>query len=548
MTDNINKSEAIGLTLSSLVSSLGIKASTEFIDDVSRCLIVENILPDEEIVLFFDAIYSSAVSFADNVVINKVFADNKEIVRTFADLYKKHEYISKENPLTLSGITEVASDYLRSVDILPIGVSEDSAANKLTVSDSDGNRLLSVAFDKKEALPYGYIKQEKKVTTVLNNGTPLVLIEGDAIDYDSLYADTLFNECVIKSTEVDSRGLLYAILSISNGALVEASGLELKNLVLSYHGGHIVAVAPERIAELLALAKSKGLSTRVFAKSASVPSVKLNYRSGEINLRSGFLRRLFGYKKVFDAECPSEVFTPTEYTPLFCTDGAFEDTLNYDRHIISARCTKQCSFVNGINTVLDSVFALLSKGIDRRKISISLCVGANMQNINSAFAAILGAYRVIMELCLPIGSSKVSFSDNEHILCLAYAEDECVEVCYDQEKNSDNIYLLSFKRFANTSPELMPDFDELRKMCDFLYSSISSKAFVRVYAINGPALSKANAVSPAECEFIPIADDGVTEETYAQGFIVETKPSLILKAPRIGFLKQKTYVGQTTEE
>ena len=557
MTDNINGTEAhsiltsaeqkpIELTLSLLVSSLGITASAEFIDDVRKCLVAENTMPDEQIVRLFEAIYSSAVSFADNVVINKVFADDKEIVRTLSDLYKKYEYLSKETPLTLSGITEIAAEYLSSIDVLPIRPSQDDSAGKMIISAKDGNRLFSAAFDKKKTLPYGYINQEKAENKELvSDGTLIILIEGD---YTSLCTEPLFGECRISSAEIDSRGLLYAILSLACGALIDTSELvELKDLVLSYHGEHIVAVAPEKVGEMLALAQGNGLSANVIATATATPSVRFNYLCDTVNLRSGFLRRLFAYKKGFVAECASEAFVPTEYIPLISSIGALEDTVSYNGHIIAAKCAKQCSFVNGINTVLDSVFSLLSKGVDRRRISISLNVSANAQNASSALAAILGAYRVVMELCLPIGSSKISFSDNEHIFCAAYAEDECNNVCRESF-SSDNLYLLSFKRFSNTSPELMPDFEEIRKMCDFLYSSISSKTFSTVYPINGSALSAANTICPTGYDLVPIADDGISESTYAQGFIVRTKPDIILNAPRIGFLRQKTDTEQNTEE
>ena len=341
----------------------------------------------------------------------------------------------------------------------------------------------------------------------------------------------------------------WARKALACGALIDTSDLvELKELVLSYHGEHIVAVAPEKIDEMVALAEHNGLSAKVIATATSTPSVRFNYLCDTVNLRSGFLRRLFAYRKSFVAECAPEAFLPTEYIPLVCSLGEIKDSFFYNGHIISARCTKQCSFVNGINTVLDSVFSLLSKGIDRRKISISLSVSTNAQNASSAFAAILGAYRVVMELCLPIGSSKISFSDNEHIFCAAYAEGAGSDVCGGTCNSSDNLYLLSFKRFANTSPELMPDFEGIRKMCDFLYSSISSEAFVAVRSVNGPVLSAARSISPTGYELVPISDDGISESTYEQGFIVETRPDIILNAPRIGFLRQKTDTEQNTEE
>ena len=279
MSDNIN----------SLLSSLEINAINEFVDDVKKCLIAENLVPDEQITGFFEAIYSAAISLEENTFINKVLADDKEIVRTFSDLYKKHEYLfAKDNSsLTISDIPKVAAEYLASIDILPQKLSKDDTRKKTTISDKDGNRLFSAAFDKKSPLPYGYARSSvANATELASDGTRLILLEGDAPNYDALCGNPLFKDYCINRAEIDSRGLVYAILSISSGAFIDIpDNFELKDLVLSCHGEKIIAVADENLDKALALAEEYGLGYNLVAGA-----------------------NIVGFKKVADAMLAQGVF------------------------------------------------------------------------------------------------------------------------------------------------------------------------------------------------------------------------------------------------
>ncbi len=280
--------------------------------------------------------------------------------------------------------------------------------------------------------------------------------------------------------------------------------------------------------------------------SLKIPTNKIITPDGEINIKNGFINRLLSFEEKPCVKIESDKIAPTRYEKLFYTTPEDEErrelfeAAEIRNHIVSARCTSHLSFGDGINTVLDSLFALLAKGADRRKVGITVKLGIRRENLSGAVGALLGAYRAIMELCLPQINSELVFADEEYIICTAFAPKS--EMHYSEADlliEVRRVYLLSFKRFDNSLPPHMPDFEGVRKMCDRLYSDINERTVLAVHALNGTVSSV--------IKEIPITKEAgsISEDTIAQGFVIEAKSFAKIDASLIGI---KNSENKNTEE
>ena len=268
----------------------------------------------------------------------------------------------------------------------------------------------------------------------------------------------------------------------------------------------------------------------------NIPTNKVIVPDGEINIKPGFINRLLSFGEKLDAQIKSEPINPTKYEKLFYTAPESEkkrelcEVAELKNHLVAARYTKDLSFGDGMNTVLDSLFALLAKGADRRNVGITIKLGVRRENISFGIAALLGAYRVIMELCLPEINSELVFSDEEYIICTAFAQKEQTSRNTDFFIEIRKLYLLSPKRYNSSLPPRMPDFDDIRNMCDRLYDGIKDGTVLLAHPIDGTLSSVTDGLQ------ITKEAGSMSDDTIAQGFVIEAKSFVKIDAPSIGIL------------
>ncbi len=533
--------------LSDLLKELGLSISPLFLREIHKCLSAEAIAPSYELLCFFDAIFRASRTDAKNVKITEISTEDKEVVRTFIDVCEKTAYVRQDTALSPLDILNVSSEYLNTLSVKApktVGVGQD-----VKISDENGSVLVSLGFDEEE-LRYGYVKentpakQENENGKYLPEGTDILLVSATSDDYDRLAKNVEFCNTKLAEAKIDEKGLLYSVLGLCLGAEINSP---LQSLVTDFCGERIVAVKNDCLDTLAELGEEYGVAFTKVATSLKIPTAKIITPDGEINIRAGFLRRIFSFEEKMCVKIGSEQIAPTKYEKLFCdsTEGKQElyDATLVKNHIIAARKTSQLSFGNGINTVLDSLFALLAKGADRPKSGINIKIGVRRENLENGVVALLGAYRAVMELCLPQINSEFVFSDEDYILCTAFApKAKNAFNTADTSCEGNALYLLSFKRADNSLPRYMPDFEGIRKMCDRLYSAITNGAILSARAVNGAVYEAANG------NFVPSNDSGINEDTVAQGFVVEVKPNTKINAPLIGIIKSGDCENKNTEE
>ena len=248
---------------------------------------------------------------------------------------------------------------------------------------------------------------------------------------------------------------------------------------------------------------------------------------------------MFFFEEKTCVKIESEQISPTRYEKLTYTADGVSGVLPFEAieikdHLVAARYTSHLSFGDGINTVLDSLFSVLARGVDRRHAGITVKIGVQRQNLCAGLGALLGVYRTVMELCLPQINSEIVFSDDEYILCTAFAEkDTSCHSVRDFFIEVRKVYLLSFKRFDDSLPKLMPDFDGIRKMCDYLYSVIKDGTVLSVHALNGEVSTVTDGMNMIN------ETNAFPADTVVQGFIMEALSFKEIKAPLIGMIKRE---------
>lgn len=246
------------------------------------------------------------------------------------------------------------------------------------------------------------------------------------------------------------------------------------------------------------------------------------------------------------ARIDSEAFSPIEYgKTLICLDGQTGDlsapvTLPNGTTVYSLFAKGGSKdFTKGINTLLDTVFALLARGLDREKIGLCIKYGFPMSaeldgetRLGKSLALFLGAYRVMIELCIPDARAEAIMLDAKEssLLCAAYSDETPKKISNDLFDGEGELYLLSFNRGENG----MPDFESVRKMCKYLGALINEGKALSVRFFDG-ALSKELRQTESEEYAVQINEgaDGIC----TQGFIIRSSAALSAKV--IGKVIQK---------
>ncbi len=531
----------------------GISASAKFLRDVSVCLSVEKIAPTEEILRFFDAIYLSATSRLENVDISAIFLCEGEGQRTLRDLIVKYSYLNDTDTekLPLDELLHISSKYLSTIDVCPpTTVCVTDSEGDLSFTDESGSNMISLEIDS-SPLPFGYQKSNNRAnasTPQAQKGDVFFLLEphDSSNGYNALLRENLFTDAVKTSTIIDRGGILYALSHLTVGATVfgDAAGASdnLSNLIVLHEGKMLVSTSRENEEILKSFFEEHSICALKVAEASDVLSFSIITGERNINIRANFLRGLFKYRTIASEQIPLGSFGQPSYDKLYIEkEGTREEAsgaVSFKGHLISALKTKDVSFASAINIVLDSIFALLSRGVSIKDIGITLKIGCNKESLGGAVSAILGAYRVCLELAVAQKDSSFVETDDGYILCCAYAKEEKRKTPTLSPDEPSLAYLLSFGRFNDTTPSLMPDFSSVRKTCILLEDVFSNGRAVNARTINGPVVEEAKKLCDEHFSLFPYLNDGINDDTRAQGVILQAPMKEKIKSPLIGVIRK----------
>ena len=557
--------------LSNISSALKTDLPFQFWREIGISLKKNNTTADKDILLFFSALRERAKKHIENISLAELFADDKEVKKTLDDLYLKARHINafKGTRLRLNDLINISSSYLASVGAhTPELFSKGYASETVELLAKNNCKTADLSLDLSPALPYGYVKENKNESQSKNplhlvHGIELLLINANGKDSDEyrasckkLLADERTNELCLTSDTIGDLGLIGALSKLPCGAYIELdklfSGEEdaspLK-LVTEFSGQLLMVAAHSRGEELKALVEKYGLSAVSVAKVLEHPFLIIVNNGKTANIEKPLIYRTIRMALPVSLKTESEVFKPTTVNSKFeliRKDGHTEvlnGTASPSKNVLlSALSSESVSFTDGINIALDSLFLLLARGADRRNAELSFRILTSYEDMSKMLSAILGIYRVMMELCIPDAESKIEFTDtnnkNELLFCSAGVKSEKnlanVRDTFSQDSIGNKLYLFSFNRLNDTTPAFMPDFAALRNACDKLYKLIADGKAISVKAFNTSIGKAINEMGCGNFEIIPEGTIPINDSLFMQGFLVETLPHTVLDLPLLG--------------
>ncbi len=532
---SVNLATANEEAIKALISEYSLKASVPFLREVGKCLSAEGIAPDEETLRFFDAIYTCATSQSENINISDLYANDEEVIKTFSDLFEKHKYLSDSpvDSISLDDMVHVSSRYFETLGIsAPSSVSIDCGQNNISLSNGNGKELLSFSLDTSKPLPYGYEKEKNASDDII-------------ADKDDLFFLVHSDNCCLlenvskKRIKINGGGILSVISKNALGATVYADFIsDICDLVSCQSEKEVIIISKENESSLALLFEEHGVCAHKIAVATDSPVFSIITQNRSFNIRANFLRRIFRYKSSFLPKIPSSSFEPTKYDDVSLDNNSSARLVNKNGHTLSVLLSSNCSFTSGINIALDNIFTLLSKGIDRRNIGMTFKIGYTAEHMSDAVATLLGIYRVSTELCVPEKSSGIELSDKDYVLCCVYAKAEGTMPERFTDNEGSSALLFSFGRFNDTTPPLMPDFSEIRKMCDHVTHMIAEEDVLSAIAVDGSVYKATKKMCSPEVSISLVANN-ITSSTNAQGLIIQLKDGKKTNAPIIGVIQKE---------
>ncbi len=554
--------------LSSLRDSLGLSMPQKLFAKLGKCMWIEKIEPELNFINLFEELWRAASKSISNIKISDFFADDTEIIRTLSDLYSKATDLEvfDGSPMSIENFVSLSQNYFEKIGISSPDIilpPEEYSFSGITVWNNSKEPAFCFKNNSQQKLPYGYIDEEKKskqnptslLSGQLSENTVFAIIyskcnRAEYLDkYNTLVSTSAFKKNSQKAVEINELGILTALLTLTHGVSIDMTALpfdsskegELSTLVSCGKGYYIIAFNVDNEDALAEAASECDLELYVFAKNINKHYVVINNGIKEYNVKQSLFRSIAETVHTYSVKIEKESFSPTDYTDDFsvnCADGS--NCTQNDIFISTLYSNDNSNFVKGINVVIDSVLPLLLNGIDRRNIGLTFKYGlpASITSIGKGLALILGAYRAMMELCIPDKYSSLVFNDldNSSVLCTAYGAGSDKNVPKTFVGEGEHVYLLTFARQSNSNPELMPDFDDLRKMCDHIAYLSENGDIKSARTFNGSIKDTVTAMCNKDIEFIPNDTELFADNLYAQGIIIET--SDIINAKKLGTLRK----------
>ena len=435
-----------------------------------------------------DELVKASRGFAKNAAVTELLTDNDDLRETYSDFFEKYSNLYGDDPLppSLESAAGTCSEYLYKIG----------------------------AYRKDTKQPHELSANEKlslKLSSITEN-TAFVMITPQADMDDYLSAVSTFmsapeaKDAIIFARKIGAGGIAQALCDMSCGIYADPSSVpdmpsphELSHLVTECHGRVIIAAKKRILPELSEIAEQFGLSLAYFAKAVRSDKLTLSNASNKkTQIDTALIRALCSSSKgkSFD----------------LCEDAA--------EH-----------FYRAANTVISAILHPVALGAERSRIRLNtsylLPDMPSPSALGRSLATILGAYRVMCELCLP-DTPRIEYTDTGDISFEAssYLSRNGAHIQDAFRKVGSFVYLLSFDRKASG----LPDFASLRGMCDFYREKVVRCKVNSARAIED---TPAETVAKMEGEYRLCVAEGASDilGKHFDGLIVESSEPLNIGIP-----------------
>lgn len=390
-----------------------------------------------------DELVKASRGFAKNAAVTELLTDNDDLRDTYSDFFQKYANLYGDDPLppSLESAAGACSEYL-----YKIGVYRKAPKQPHELSTDE--------------------KFSLKPSSITEN-TAFAMITPQAEMDDYLSAVRAFmsvpeaEKAIIFARKIGSGGIAQTLCEMSCGIYADLQSVpdmptppELSHLVTECHGRVIIATKKRLLSALSEIAEQFGLSLAYFAKAVRSDKLTLSNSSNKkTQIDTALIRALYSSLegKSFDLR---------------------GDAAKY--------------FYRAANTVISAILPTVALGAERSRMRLRttyrLPKSTASKSLGGSLATILGAYRVMCELCLP-DTLGIEYTDTGDISFEAssYMSGNGIHIQDVFRKAGSYVYLLSFDRRASG----LPDFASLRGMCDFYREKVVSGKVSSARAIDG---------------------------------------------------------------
>ena len=479
------------------------------------------------------------------------------ILEASKDLLSKRGAIKKKTfgAMPVSFAAEIASEYLKH-----IGCSAE--ARLFTPAKSNSQTQYYIHTD--DDIPLFVYNESSTVSqpTSIHN-TLVMLCPTDAfIDYDAYYSNVIaFSslpeiEAVIsdKKTVKAPYGIFELLAKEANGIFVNLSTIpeidkdengrvtDLRSALFSCIGRYVFSASNTSIGILNRIAEEYSLKVCVFAvKNDSLTITFDSIKNPAFSFDFNFLQAISNFK-----EHREYIFTDESNSPLdkkstvYLTDTASlirqthraDKILNFGKTITSAagRELDVSPHKSAAISIVDAINALVAKGAAKDSISLaihySLLGGTdNSVELGKNLAAILGAYRSMIELCVSDSEPQISYTGKKrNIVVLASAKAPIRQIGSSFSSKGTHIYFYELKLHDDG----LPDYQKYRAFLKYFYSLLENDNILSAFAISENLSSTIQNASLNTCiDFDLDINDKIAKD--AHGVLFELDKPLNIK-------------------
>lgn len=492
----------------------------------------------DEIYFFDDLVRRCRTTYA-SAAITAATIRHPDVTETYRDLLEKNRVLPfSEVPLTVARVLRVASMYLNRIGIAPISraLGFDEAERPLFTYGATQESAVSFG-----ALPEATPKKSLPPKTAL----VLLCAKKECADPDkarrSLLSSPFGKAKILMHKTVEPAGIAVTVCRMAKGVFLDLNPLppltcpDFSALSGAFAGEMLVALATEEVSALLAQADALGLQAYYCAGVLADSHLTIRMKNGnQITYQSELLTALADSMLQVCAETPEEnLLTVLSHTPLLLhpdcpvfAPKALSAPLTADGKCFSVVATDadENPFSVGVNTLLNTLLPLLAQGISHQKISLSLRFSIPTEDtspagIGRALSLMLGAYRVMMELCI---------TDVNSVICPAkdgkYALHAVAFAATSKQENASHtvlgaqVYLLSFRR----TPTGLPDFADFRAMCKTVSDLHRKKKPIAALPVSGRVSDAVRSLDGTTHTLRLFPEADVYMNAYLQGFLVQS--------------------------
>ena len=531
-------------------------------------------LPTYNQILFFDTLNRIRKSQKKEYCIYSANAEEgaNAIMQSSKDLLSKQKVIKRtySGAMPLSFAAEIASKYLNSIGY--------RNANKYFLSPKYTKQYEYYIHTADNSPLFVYsnnasANSEQATSNSLHNTIAMLCPIDSAHTEDyQLHINELLSLPEVNSiisnhkTINGNYGIFDVLLQETNGIFVNLSNipqieknengkvLYLTSLLSDCLGKHIFSTNNTSIDIINRIAEHYSLKIYAFAMKNNSGLLTLeSTKNPSFSFSFSFLRRIMEFKEHSEYVFTNETNLPIEKKEnVYITDNtkipsqtySAEKILNFGK-IISTASSRELNLSphkSAAITVMDSINALIAKGIYKNSISLSihyslLCGTDESRELGKNLASVLGAYRSMIELCIADNEPQIDYNTQKRsITVLASAKSPKKQIKSTFSNGASHIYFYK----QSFSEDGLPDYQSYRDFIKHLFSLFEDDIILSAISVNENFLTVfQNAAQNSNVQLESNFD--LSSLTDVHGILFETREMIAIN-------KDIFYIGITEEK